>query len=291
MMRQVDMTRRLHPASGSAFVDLHLHTVHSDGTRTPEAVVGLAHQARLSAIAITDHDSLAGIAAGANAAASCGIELIPGVELSASEGRSDVHILGYFMNPATPGLDQELGRLRDGRRDRAERIVARLDELGVSVSLDRVLEIAGTGAIGRPHIATALVENGRATSIEDAFDRFLGYRGPAYVPKRALAPADAIALVRGAGGVAVLAHPGSLRRDDLIPNLKAMGLHGLEVWHPKHDAGRVAHYTAMAAALGLLVTGGSDYHGGGRGESEVGGQPVPSSVLAPLIAQRDAAAR
>ena len=274
-----------------AFVDLHLHTVHSDGTRTPEAVVGLAHQARLSAIAITDHDSLAGLPAGAAAAASCGIEIIPGVELSAVDGRSDVHILGYFVNPETPGLDHELGRLRDGRLDRAERIVARLDELGVSVRLDRVLEIAGTGAVGRPHIATALVEAGRARSIEDAFDRWLGYHGPAYVPKRALSTADAIALVRGANGVAVLAHPGSLRRDDLIPGLKTMGLAGIEVWHPKHDAGRVTHYTAMADALGLLVTGGSDYHGGGRGQSEVGGQPVPSSVLAPLIAKRDAAAR
>jgi len=276
-------------SAGTGFVDLHLHTIHSDGTERPEAVVAMAHQARLQAIAITDHDTLAGLPAAAVAAERHAIELIPGVELSASDGHSDVHILGYFVDPEAPGFATELNRLRDGRHTRAERIVAKLQALGVAIELERVLAIAGSAPIGRPHIAAAIVEAGRATSIEEAFERYLGYRGPAYVPKRTLAPAGAIDLVRQAGGVPVLAHPGSLRRDDLVPGLKAAGLQGIEVWHPKHDPGRVSRYTAMAHALGLAVTGGSDFHGGGRGTAVVGEQPVPSSVLAPLRAQRGAA--
>jgi predicted metal-dependent phosphoesterase TrpH len=274
----------------AGFVDLHLHTIHSDGTETPEAVVGMARQARLSAIAITDHDTFAGLPAAAEAARAHAIELIPGVELSSSDGRSDVHILGYFVDPGIPGFSDELDRLREGRRTRAERIVDKLHELGVPIEFERVLAIAGTAPIGRPHIAAAIVEAGRAAAIDEAFERYLGYRGPAYVPKRSLTPAGAIDLVRRAGGVAVLAHPGSLRRDDLLPDLKAAGLQGIEVWHPKHDAGRVTHYTAIAQAMGLTVTGGSDFHGGGRGAAVVGEQPVPSSVLAPLRAQRGAAA-
>jgi predicted metal-dependent phosphoesterase TrpH len=274
----------------AGFVDLHLHTIHSDGTETPEAVVGMARQARLSAIAITDHDTLAGLAAATEAASVHGIELIPGVELSATDGRSDVHILGYYVDPNTAGFPAELDRLREGRLTRAERIVERLHALGVPVALERVLEIAGTAPIGRPHIAAAIVEAGRAASMDEAFERYLGYRGPAYVPKRTLTPAGAIDLVRQAGGVAVLAHPGSLRRDDLLPELKAAGLQGIEVWHPKHDAARVNHYTAMARDMSLAVTGGSDFHGGGRGLAVVGEQPVPSAVLAPLRAQRGAPA-
>ena len=276
-------------SAANGFVDLHLHTLHSDGTESPEAVVGMARQARLAAIAITDHDTLAGLPAAAAAARTHAIELIPGVELSATDGHSDVHILGYFVDPDTQGFAGELDRLRDGRHTRAERIVAKLNALGVAIELERVLAIAGTAPIGRPHIAAALVESGQVASIDEAFERYLGYRGPAHVPKRTLTPAGAIDLVKQAGGVPVLAHPGSLRRDDLVPGLKAAGLQGIEVWHPKHDAGRVERYTTMARELGLIVTGGSDFHGGGRGTAVVGEQPVPSSVLAPLRAQRGAA--
>ena len=276
-------------SAGTGFIDLHLHTIHSDGTESPEAVVAMARQARLEAIAITDHDTLAGIPAATAAARAHAIELIPGVELSAADGHSDVHILGYFVDPETEGFAAELDRLRDGRRTRAERIVDKLQALGVKIELERVLAIAGSAPIGRPHIAAALVEAGRAASMDEAFERYLGYRGPAYVPKRTLTPAGAIDLVKQTGGVPVLAHPGSLRRDDLVPGLKAQGLQGIEVWHPKHDAGRVDRYTAMARDLGLAVTGGSDFHGGGRGTAVVGEQPVPSSILAPLRAQRGAA--
>jgi 3',5'-nucleoside bisphosphate phosphatase len=274
----------------AGFVDLHLHTIHSDGTERPESVVRMAHQARLTAIAITDHDTLAGLEAAALAARSHAIEFIPGVELSSTDGRSDVHILGYYVDPAAPGFADELDRLRDGRRTRAEQIVEKLIALGFPITMEQVCVFADTAPIGRPHIAAAIVEAGHAATIDQAFERFLGYRGPAYVPKRSLTPAGAIDLVRQAGGVAVLAHPGSLRRDDLLPELKAAGLQGIEVWHPKHDPGRVSRYTAMAQEMGLAVTGGSDFHGGGRGTAVVGEQPVPSSVLGPLRAQRGAAA-
>jgi len=273
------------------FVDLHLHTIHSDGMHTPEEVVAFAGRARLAAIAITDHDTLDGIAPAAAAARPAGIELIPGVELSASDGPSDVHLLGYFLDPATPGLDEELLALRDGRFLRAQRTVELLNRIGAPVSFERVLAIAGPAPIGRPHIATALVEAGHATTMDQAFERFIGYHAPAFVPKRALDPAAAVELIRRAGGVAVLAHPGSLRRDDLIPGLVARGLGGIEVWHPKHDGTRVRHYQKIAGKHGLSITGGSDFHGGGRGTSTVGDQPVPTGVLDSLRARARACAR
>jgi predicted metal-dependent phosphoesterase TrpH len=270
--------------AAEGFIDLHLHTTHSDGAYTPEEVVALARRARLSAISITDHDTIEGIAPAAAAARRAGIEFIPGVELSASLGHSDIHILGYFIDPTRDGLEEELEILRDGRFVRARRTVELLDEIGAPVSFERVVEIAATAPIGRPHIASALVEAGHAANIDQAFERYIGYHARAYVPKRTLDPAGAIDLVRGVGGVAVLAHPGTLRRDDLIPGLKAKGLLGIEVWHPKHDATRVRHYQAMAESLGLVVTGGSDFHGGGRGDSTVGERPVPDSVLPPIRA-------
>jgi hypothetical protein len=270
--------------TASGYVDLHLHTTHSDGVHSPEEVVAFARQARLSAIAITDHDTLDGLPAGAAAAEAAAIEFIPGVELSASDHHADVHILGYYMDPDTPGLAAELCVLREGRLARAERILDLLARLGAPLYLHRVVTIADGAPVGRPHIGAALIEAGHVGTMDEAFDRYIGYHAPAYVPKRTLDPAGAIDLVKRAGGVPVLAHPGSLRRDDLIPGLVAHGLAGIEVWHPKHDAQRVRNYMAAAETYGLLVTGGSDFHGPGRGESTVGGQPVPGSVLAPLHA-------
>ena len=271
--------------TASGYVDLHLHTIHSDGVHAPEEVVAFARQARLTAIAITDHDTLDGLPAAAAAAEAAGIDFIPGVELSASDHHADVHILGYYMDPTTPGLAEELRVLREGRLSRAERILDLLAQLGAPLLLDRVVTIAGVAPVGRPHIGAALIEAGHVGTMDEAFDRYIGYHAPAYVPKRTLDPMGAIDLIRRAGGVPVLAHPGSLRRDDLIPGLVAHGLAGIEVWHPKHDAQRVRSYMAAAETYGLLVTGGSDFHGAGRGDSTVGGQPVPMSVVAPLHAR------
>ncbi len=270
--------------TASGFVDLHLHTTHSDGTHTPEEVVSFARQARLSAVSITDHDTLDGLHPGAAAAGAAGLGFITGVELSATDRNADVHILGYFVDPATPGLDEELRQLRDGRFQRAERILDLLARLGAPVRLERVIEIAGGAPLGRPHIGAALVEAGHAACMDEAFNRYIGYHAPAYVAKVTLDPAGAIDLVWRAGGVPVLAHPGSLRRNELIPDLVAWGLAGIEVWHPKHDEHRIRQYMAIAETYGLVVTGGSDFHGAGRGDSTVGDQPVPESVLGPLRA-------
>jgi len=271
--------------TASGYVDLHLHTTHSDGVHTPEDVVAFARQARLAVIAITDHDTLDGLPAAQAAAEAAGIDFIPGVELSASDHHADVHILGYYLDPETPGLAAELRILREGRLSRAERILDLLARLGAPLHLERVVTIAAGAPVGRPHIGAALIEAGHVGTMDEAFDRYIGYHAPAYVPKRTLDPAGAIDLVKRAGGVPVLAHPGSLRRDDLIPALVAHGLVGIEVWHPKHDAQRVRTYMAAAETFGLLVTGGSDFHGAGRGESTVGAQPVPLAVVAPLLAR------
>ncbi len=271
--------------TASGYVDLHLHTSCSDGVNTPEEVVAFARQARLAAIAITDHDTLDGLPAAAAAAETAAIDFIPGVELSASDHQADVHILGYYLDTATPGLAEELRILRDGRLVRGEHILDLLAQLGVSLHLERVVAIAAGAPLGRPHIGAALIEAGYVETMDEAFERYIGYHAPAYVPKRTLDPAGAIDLVKRAGGVPVLAHPGSLRRDDLIPALVAHGLVGIEVWHPKHDAQRVRTYMAAAETFGLLVTGGSDFHGAGRGDSTVGAQPVPLAVVAPLHAR------
>jgi hypothetical protein len=252
---------------------------------TPEEVVIFARQARLAVIAITDHDTLDGLPAARAAAEAAGIDFIPGVELSASDHHADVHILGYYLDPETPGLAAELRILREGRLNRAERMLDLLAGLGAPLHLERVVTIAAGAPVGRPHIGAALIEAGHVGTMDEAFDRYIGYHAPAYVPKRTLDPAGAIDLIRRAGGVPVLAHPGSLRRDDLIPALVAHGLAGIEVWHPKHDAQRVRTYMAVAETHGLLVTGGSDFHGVGRGESTVGAQPVPLAVVAPLQAR------
>ncbi len=273
-------------SASPGFVDLHLHTLHSDGISTPAEVIALARRARLTAVAITDHDTVEALEPAARAAGEAGIEFVPGIELSSSDGNSDVHILGYFLDPETPGLADELRLLRDGRYLRAQRTVELLDQMGAGVEFERVIEIAGPAPIGRPHIAEALVEAGHAASLDEAFERFIGYHAPAFVPKRALDPGGAVELIRRAGGVAVLAHPGSLRRDDLIPGLVRRGLGGIEVWHPKHDEGRVRRYREIAERYDLAITGGSDFHGGGRGSSAVGDQPVPEEVLEPLRARR-----
>lgn len=268
------------PPAGSARrrVDLHLHTIFSDGVFTPEEIVtrGLARQ--LAAIAITDHDSTEGLARGLARARGEPIELIPALELSATEGDANVHLLGYYVDPAHDALARRLVEFRSERRERARAMAEKLRGLGAPVDFEEILRIAGPGAVGRPHVAEALVRAGHVRDVDDAFRRFVGYRAPAYVPRVPYAPAQAIELVTAAGGVPALAHPGSLRRDDLIPGLVDRGLRAIEVWHPNHDASAVRRYRELAQRFGLIETGGSDYHGPDRG-SEMGEQPVPASVV------------
>ena len=263
-------------------IDLHMHSTASDGSDAPEAVAALAERNGLGVIALTDHDSLEGIPAAAARAESAGIRLIPGVELSVHEEGTDVHLLAYGFDPGDPDLVQAIARYKDARRERARKILARLKGLGIRVPLETVEEIARGGAIGRPHVAEALLQAGHIETFNEAFQRFLGAHAPAYVAKAVVRLEEAVRVVKDAGGVTVLAHPGTLNRDHLIPGWARRGLDGIEVWHAKHDAGAIARYQGYAKLHGLLMTGGSDYHGERTPAVTIGSVAVPESILPPL---------
>jgi 3',5'-nucleoside bisphosphate phosphatase len=247
--------------------DLHTHTVCSDGTTTPERNVADAVALGLEGLAVTDHDTLAGVTAACEAARGTGLEVIGGTELSAEADGYSVHVLGYWVSAHDVPLTEEMARLRDERTDRARRMVGRLAELGVDISFERVAEIVGSAPVGRPHVAQAVVEAGGAASLREVFDRYLADGGPAYVPKHAVTPAEAVRLIVGAGGVAVLAHPGLYGSsddgldDEEVTALAAAGLAGIEADHPDHTAAQRTRYRTLAGELGLEVTAGSDYHG------------------------------
>lgn len=259
-----------------------MHSTASDGSDAPEAVAALAERNGLRVIALTDHDCLDGIPAAAARAQEAGIRLIPGVELSVHEEATDVHLLAYGFDPADAALRAAIARYREARRERARKILARLKGLGIRVPLETVEEIARGGAIGRPHVAEALLRGGYVETFNEAFQRFLGTHAPAYVAKAAVSLEEASTVVREAGGVTVLAHPGTLNRDHMIPSWARRGLDGIEVWHSKHDASTVARYQGYAKLHGLLMTGGSDYHGERTPAVTIGSVPVPESILPPL---------
>lgn len=267
------------PASppGGRRVDLHAHTTFSDGLLTPEQLVARAIDKRLAAVAVTDHDTVEAIPR-AHVAAGTTIELVPGIEMSTAFEGADLHILGFYLDPDHAPLRERLARFQRDRRERALAIVSRLRSMGVPVEMDVVLELAGPGVVGRPHVAEALIRAGLATNFDDAFERFLGTQAPAYVPRPAFSPEEAIALIHAADGVSVLAHPGAQMPDGVIERLHAAGLRGIEVWHPQHGAATMRRYRALADRLGMLATGGSDFHGEHR-SLDLGEMPVPFSVL------------
>lgn len=246
--------------------DLHTHSTCSDGTQTITQNVAMAIERGLDGIAITDHDTTAGYAEAYAAAEGTGLEIIPGIEFSAEYDGASLHVLAYFLDPENPELKAELKRLTDARFRRGELMVQKLQELGYDISFERVREIAGDDLIARPHIAQAMVEAGIVTQEKEAFDRFISDGGIAYVPKHALDPVDSLALIRGAGGVCVLAHPAMWKGngsvpDRLIEQMAAEGMVGLEVDHPDHDTEQRAYYSVLAHRLGLIPTGASDCHG------------------------------
>jgi len=265
---------------GGRRVDLHTHTLFSDGLLTPEAVVAHALEHSLAALAITDHDSIDGVER-ARVAAGSALELVPGIEISSSLDGADLHILGYYVDPTEAGLLEALARFREERLRRAQAMVERLAALGAVVDFDEVLELAGPGVVGRPHVAEALLRGGHVETMDEAFRRFIGAHGEAFVQRPSFRPERAIDLIHAAGGVSVLAHPGSSVSDLVIEQLAAAGLRGLEVWHPQHGAVAVRRFHALARRLDLLETGGSDYHGGAHG-AQLGDLAVPASVLGPL---------
>jgi len=271
-------------------IDLHLHTTASDGRSTPDELVQEAARAGLRTIAVTDHDTMAAVPAVALAAASAGLECVTGIEITAVEDGRDIHVLGYFLDPADPELDRFLRDQRVVRRRRAVEIGERLEHLGVGIDMAAVMPAGESGgrSVGRPLVAAALVAAGHARDVPDAFDRYLAEGRPAYVERSGESPAAVVARIRRAGGLASVAHPGKFRLDErFISELAGAGLSAIEVFHPDHDAGAIARYKAMAEALNLLVTGGSDYHGPGTGRAAgLGHIVLPPDAYAALVARR-----
>jgi predicted metal-dependent phosphoesterase TrpH len=244
-------------------IDLHSHTLHSDGQRTPDELLAEAAAARVTVLSLTDHDTVSGIAEASAAATRRGIRLVPGIELSCDLHGREVHVLGHFLDPCSGALLQLTADMLGERRERMERMVARAQAAGFTqVTLERVIAASGGENLGRPHLARALVECGHAKSIKDAFDRFLHSRGPLWVDRRRLAVPEAIALVRSAGGTSSIAHPGAngVSRQELKVCADA-GLDAVEALHPDHVPTQREAYERWAADFGMLVTAGSDYHG------------------------------
>ncbi len=262
--------------------DLHTHTNFSDGTDTPARVVELAYEAGLCALAITDHDNTDARASVQELAQRKGIELIPGIELSASLNGIEVHILGYFFDGTNPILRAHLSQQRTRRIQRVREMVARLKKLGMAIEPDEVFQLAQAGTVGRPHVARVLVQHGYVCSVSEAFSRYLADGQPAYVEGSPLAPSGIIRLVLEAGGIPVLAHPIFLKQDALIEQFVREGLVGLEVYHSSHTQEMIRRYEAMADALNLLKTGGSDYHGSSKEGLPIGASGVSYSVVEAL---------
>ncbi len=255
--------------------DLHIHSTFSDGTLSPEEIVELAAEAELAAISITDHDNVAGVELAEVAGGRHGLEIIPGVELSAIEFGTDVHVLGYLVDVRFKSLTEHLELFRNARRIRAEKMVQKLNELGLEITIEAVLTKAGPAAVGRPHVAEALVDEGLVLSYEEAFRRYIGFDSPAYVPKYEISPARAVHLIHEAGGLAIIAHPGVYLRDDIMKSILAAGIDGIETVHPKHSAEATSRLRSMVKELGLVETGGSDYHGDNRGSTPFGNGTIP----------------
>ena len=267
------------------FADLHLHTLFSDGTYSPEELVFHARRCGLSAIALTDHDTVEGCAPAAEACAAAGIEFIPGTELTAEQGGIEIHILGYCLDTQNRKLLTEIERFQAVRQNRIREMVARLNRLKVPLSADAVFALANCRAPGRPHVARALVQAGLCGSLDEAFERFLKKNRPAWVPKFKISAGDAIALIHQAGGVAVLAHPGLNRSDDVIPGMVAAALDGIECFHTKHSTATAEHYLEIADRFRLLVTGGSDCHGLSKGQPLIGTVKLPYQHVEALRAR------
>jgi predicted metal-dependent phosphoesterase TrpH len=262
------------PAPKAGCVDLHAHSTASDGTQAPASLVTRAHKAGLAAVAITDHDTLGGASEAIAEGNRLGIEVIAGSELSAVEGDDELHLLALHVDDI-PRLEGELEAFRRMRVARAEEMVAKLGALGVEVSMQDVLKEANGGAVGRPHVARALIARGAVRDMREAFDRYLGGGRAAYVPKDQLPVADAIRMAHESGAIAVAAHLGSAGTREYVEGLHRLGLDGLEVRHPSHSADDIARLGALADHYGMVKSGGSDWHGANDGPRALGVMQVP----------------
>jgi predicted metal-dependent phosphoesterase TrpH len=260
--------------------DLHLHSVYSDGLFTPQEIVKLANSKGISIISIVDHDSIQGLEETEAAASAFGIEVISGVELSSSMNQKEVHILGYFIDRKNTKLNDYLQYFRDERKKRAEKIIKNLNDLNIPLSMESVVSKDFVGSIGRPHIAHALLVNGFVVNYDEAFEKYIGLNGPAYEEKIHFSPKDAIELISQAGGLSFLAHPNKTLNENELINLIDMGIDGMEVIHPSHNAERVNYYKGITIQYFLLESGGSDFHGGRkRDDDNFGSYCVTSQVV------------
>jgi len=261
-------------------IDLHLHTLYSDGVSTPEQVAEEAQKMNLAAIALTDHDTIEGCPRLAKACAERDIEFIPGTELSTDIDGHEMHLLGYYLDTDNEELIRETTRYQQNRTDRVHGLVRQLNSIGVALHADQVFDLAKCKAPGRPHVARALVKHRFCSTMDEAFTRYLRKSAPGWVPKVNVGVDEGIRLIHQAGGLAVMAHPSLNKIDHLIPRLVEAGLDGLECWHSRHPKSTAKRYREMAARLGLLITGGSDCHGPSRGRHPlIGTVRVPYEIL------------
>lgn len=262
--------------------DLHVHTYLSDGTFSPRQVLETAHKLGLSCIAITDHDSIDGIGPAMDLAASHNIEVIPGVELTAEANDEEVHIIGYFIDWKNEEFQAKLRLICQARVDRIKEMIAKLAKFGVKIEAKEVFEVAGPGAVGRLHLAQVMQQKGYVQSTNEAFQKYIRNHGPCYVKKYTLSPKEAIELIKSVGGVPVVAHPHLLKMDELISGFIEDGLQGIEVYHSDHPDLATTHYEKLARRYGLLITGGSDCHGLGKGEVLMGKVRLPYKYVSEL---------
>jgi predicted metal-dependent phosphoesterase TrpH len=256
-------------------IDLHMHTTASDGRCTPEELVQRVKAAGITTMAVTDHDTMAGVPGAAAAAQLAGLQLLPGIEITSVSAGKDVHVLGYFLDPQTPGLTELIADQRRRRVERAREIGERLARLGAPIDVDELVATAASmsgKAIARPQIAQALIAAGHVATVAEAFDRFLGETCGAYVPHTGASPESVVDLIRRGGGISSLAHPGYTKQDGIIPGLVEAGLASIEAYHSSHDDEMTARYLSVARQFNLAVSGGSDFHGEGTRRSEFFGK-------------------
>lgn len=265
-------------------VDLHIHSNQSDGCFNAREIIDIAVQRRLKAISITDHDHIQGLGAAANYAQQQGLEFITGVEISARAPSFDLHLLGYYFDYRNPQLNDYLRHFQNERVNRARKIIELLKKHGIKLSFDLIQKKAG-GAIGRPHIADAMLEEGYIHSYQEAFDRYIGDGGPCCVPKYKISPGEAAALINQAGGVCIIAHPGTDVSDSGLLDLIKAGIEGIETIHPRHTPAQVNHYREIVQRYGLLETGGSDCHGDRKTQVLIGHFKVPYTVVEQMKAR------
>ncbi len=263
----------------AGLIDLHLHTNHSDGVLTPNQLLEAVRDKGLAAFALTDHDTIDGYLEAGTLLQPDDPELVPGVELSVVVDQDDMHMLAYLFDPKSEELTSALRSFQEDRNQRGRRMVEKLNEMGLPLRFDQVLEAASGTAIGRPHVAEAMVGQGLVSCFEQAFKKYIGNHGPAYIPKNRLEPREAIDLVHRAGGVAVLAHPFINRAYEQIDELVEMDLDGLEIYHYSHSKPQVKELKRIAKRHGLLPTGGSDFHGRSEHEGEIGVDQIPVEFL------------